>query len=146
MRFNWGWRIALVYTLFALGTLSFVGFALTKEVDLVRSDYYEQGLQHDAHARALARTQELQPNVTADVRGKVLHCSMPTTMVGATVEIEMYCPSQTRQDKRFSVTVGQAGSFTIPLQGYINAPWKMTAVWMHGGQSYRFEHQFTVRG
>jgi hypothetical protein len=39
MNMHWGWRLAIVYTLFALGTLSFVGFALTNEVDLVRPDY-----------------------------------------------------------------------------------------------------------
>lgn len=146
MKLNWGWRIAIVYTVFALGTLSFVGFALTKDVDLVRPDYYEQGLKHDDHVRAIARAQALTPSPACTIANGVLRCALPPSMAGALLEIELYCASQTRQDKAFTSTVAADGVITIPLSGYTAAPWKLTATWRHAGQLYRLEHPFTVAG
>ena len=147
MSINWGWRIAIVYTLFALGTLSFVAFALTNEVDLVRPDYYEQGLQHDAHAAATARAAALTPAPSVDVNDQSTHLriALPLSMVGARLSIEMYCPSTLHQDRTLQHVVGADGTTVVPLAGYAPAPWIMTATWTHAGQTYRINHGFTVR-
>ena len=43
---NWGWKIALVYTLFALMTLGFVVLGSMKKVNLVEKDYYEKEIKY----------------------------------------------------------------------------------------------------
>lgn len=147
MNVHWGWRLAIVYTLFAVGTLSFVGFALTNEVDLVRSDYYEQGLRHDADAAASARAAMLTPAplVERDEQQRSLRITLPPSMVGARLSIELYCPSRLHQDKTLELVIGEDGTAVVPLRGYTAAPWVMTASWTHTGKTYRISHGFTVR-
>ena len=43
-RFHWGWRIALIYTTFALATIGFMIFSFTQKVDLVSTQYYADEL------------------------------------------------------------------------------------------------------
>lgn len=147
MNMHWGWRLAIVYTLFALGTLSFVGFALTNEVDLVRPDYYEQGLRHDTHAAAAARAATLTPvpTVELDAPQRSMRIMLPPLMAGARLSIDMYCASKLHQDKAFERIIGEDGSMVIPLGGYASAPWVMTASWTHNGYAYRITHSFTIR-
>jgi hypothetical protein len=59
MRLSWGWRIAIVYTVFAVSTVAFVAFAMTENVELVRKDYYEYSLVHDRTNASLNRAQHL---------------------------------------------------------------------------------------
>ncbi|MBU3742844.1 MAG: hypothetical protein FGM24_11285 [Candidatus Kapabacteria bacterium] len=147
MKLNWGWRIAIVYTTFALGTLSFVGFALTKDVDLVRPDYYEQGLRHDDYAAATARAQTLNPLPTANIdhASRKLMLSLPPSMAGAEVSVEMYCPSQLNADRQATITINADGQSELSLSGYAAAPYVLTATWTFGGQTYRFQHSLTLR-
>ena len=147
MKLNWGWRIAIVYTMFALGTLSFVGFALTKDVDLVRADYYEQGLRHDAHARATARAQGLQPkpSVQVDAAAGVLQLTLPSTMAGTAVAVEMYCPSRLDADRKLNLTVDTEGQAKMSIKDHAAAPYVLTASWTFGGQAFRFQQPLTLQ-
>ena len=54
MRVHWGVAVAVFYTAFALSTVGFVAFAMTRDVDLVSDDYYAQALAHDRHMQAVA--------------------------------------------------------------------------------------------
>ena len=54
LHWHWGTRIALVYVLFASGTITMVAIAMRQPVDLVSPDYYERSLAVDARAVALA--------------------------------------------------------------------------------------------
>ena len=42
IRVHWGVAVAVFYTAFALSTVGFVAFAMTRDVDLVSVDYYQQ--------------------------------------------------------------------------------------------------------
>lgn len=147
MQLNWGWRIAIVYTVFALGTLGFVGFALTREVDLVRPDYYEHSLRHDETMASRARAQSLRPGVSVHYDAKTgrIVMSMPGAMVGASVRASLYHASSTTDDIAASGTVDQQGTCLLSVGTLRSAPWNLTLRWQHGGQWYEVERSFTVR-
>ena len=46
MKLNWGWGIALAYSIFALSLLGFLVFALRQDNSLVVEDYYQQDLDY----------------------------------------------------------------------------------------------------
>ena len=54
LRMHWGVAVAVFYTAFALSTVGFVAFAMTRDVELVSDDYYQQALAHDRHMQAVA--------------------------------------------------------------------------------------------
>ena len=57
---NWGWKICILYSGFALLTLTMVFFAMNQEVFLVSDDYYKQEIEYQGqidkmeNARALS--------------------------------------------------------------------------------------------
>ena len=42
LRMHWGVAVAVFYTIFALGTVGFVAFAMTRDVELVSVDYSQK--------------------------------------------------------------------------------------------------------
>jgi hypothetical protein len=63
MRVNWGTAIALVYAIFASGTVGFVAFALQHPVQLVSEDYYGESLAHDSKRAAIENAGQLPGTV-----------------------------------------------------------------------------------
>jgi hypothetical protein len=43
---NWGWRITILYILFAAGILTLVFLSINEKIDLVDKGYYEKELVH----------------------------------------------------------------------------------------------------
>ena len=43
---NWGWRITIVYSLFALTMIGAVIYSTTLDVNLVEEDYYEKEVNY----------------------------------------------------------------------------------------------------
>lgn len=140
---NWGWRIALVYTSFALATLGFVAFAMTQRVDLVRSDYYEQSLQHDQHAQAVANVQALGSSVSLQVREGMIEFVAPVDHAGANVSIALYRPDAPADDKTYKALLDQQGRATIHVKDLRPGLWRVRVDWKVSTRAYHFETSFT---
>lgn len=138
--FHWGWRIAIVYTVFAASTLGFVAFAFTNRVDLVREDYYEESLRQDdiAAARERART----ANATITLSGTALSV-MPGTATDGAIEIRFYRADEPSLDRTVSATVAN-GTATVDCSKLRAGRWTVTCLWSSGGRAYRLERPITV--
>src|SRR6476659_8025154 len=64
---HWGWRIGILYGVFAIGTVSWVTYAMTKEVDLVRTDYYQYSLKQDQTSAARNNAERLGASASITV-------------------------------------------------------------------------------
>lgn len=127
-RFHWGWRIGVVYTVFALSTLGFVAFAMTQRVDLVREDYYQESL------RTTAAQQELQrgktSGITVVVEQSMLHIRIPVAPQGA-VSVHLYRPDNPALDQHHDVQQGSDGSYVLPLTGVSPGRWRAIVRWKY---------------
>mgnify|MGYP000944372781 FL=1 len=136
---SWGWRIALVYTTFAVATLAFVAFAMTQNVDLVRQDYYEQSLRHDQTMpeRQRAQTLDHQP-ARYDANRNVISISIPTAREHQ-ADLRLYRPSSSTLDTTIIVSTDVDGKAQVDCSQLTLGVWTATLRWTSNGHDYEYE-------
>jgi hypothetical protein len=144
MKLSWGWRIAIVYTFFAVSTVGFVAFAMTENVELVRTDYYEQSLKHDqtfaAEQRGLAVASQLDVKIA---EGR-LQIGLPASHTQIdSGSISLYRPDNSILDHTYSV---HETSVSIPISGVVSGNYELGIEWAFNGERYRVVRPIEIGG
>jgi hypothetical protein len=142
MKLNWGWRIAIVYTAFALATLGMVAFTFTHSIDLVRPDYYEYSLGHDQRAVVAARTAALKPQVRLERETGVLVLALPASHAHVSASVHFARPNAATMDTEWTGAIGADGTLRVPVAGLQGGRWRLTFSWTHADVAYAHEHAF----
>lgn len=142
MTLNWGWRVTIVYSLFALGTLGMVAFTLTQDVELVRTDYYEYGLKHDEQMRASVNASSLATplEIRFDADRSVVRIAFPPDHV-ADIKgtILLYRVSTMKQDRTIEIRPDASGVQEIDVRNDAKGKWTVMVDWTSHGVAYRSE-------
>jgi nitrogen fixation protein FixH len=135
-KWSWGVRIAIVYTTFAVGTLAWVGFAMSKSVDLVRPDYYEYSLEHDQVMRQEQNAKALgnAANITVDNESIVIQ--LPTTAAISEGSVQLYRPNSVEQDRHYELKLDPTGIMRIPYKAFVPGQWEVSVQWVADGTTY----------
>lgn len=142
--FHWGWRISIVYTLFALATLGFVAFAMTQRVDLVREDYYEQSMQYDATQSARSNADSLADRISVSyLPGGDITIQIPREHVGDyRGSVLFYRPDEPDADVTLKLALSADGSMSFDASRFKRGIWKVIVQWKAYDKQY--EHQSTM--
>ncbi len=146
MKLHWGWRIGIVYTTFALATLGFVGFALTQEVDLVRTDYYEHSLVHDATMAARHNAAQLGSgaSIAAEQGSIIVH--VPTAdLASLKGNVTLYRATTTHRDQQIELAPDEQGRMVIPTSGLEQGKWTVTMQWSVGDKKYELVESVEIK-
>jgi len=147
LTWNWGTGIAIVYTTFAVSTMGFVAFAMSRPVSLVSDDYYEQSLQEDAKRAATANATALGARAsltTADPA--ILQVRLPVEQAShASGVLTLYRPSDAARDRVVTLTLQQDGTQAVPLAGLQPGQWLARLRWTADGREYFLERPLVVR-
>ncbi|MCO6465489.1 MAG: FixH family protein [Bradyrhizobiaceae bacterium] len=137
-RSHWGKGIAAVYILFVLGILSFVGFALTQSVDLVRSDYYEASLSYSksAEARQRATALKMDDSVRVGNDGGLVVAMPQAAYTDAT--IFCYRADSPSMDVHKQLSA-DSWLHEFPPSMLAAGKWRVVLQWKHDGTPYEFE-------
>jgi nitrogen fixation protein FixH len=136
---NWGVGIAIVYTLFALGTVGVVALAMRRPVDLVSDDYYEQSLVYDQRIVAMENGDALGTSVVVAVEpdARSLRVVLPVADADrARGEVTFYRPSTTGVDRTFALSLDAAGTQRIALDGLASGVWRVRLRWTEGARAF----------
>ncbi|MCU0330743.1 MAG: FixH family protein [Candidatus Kapabacteria bacterium] len=139
MTINWGWRIAIVYTVFAIATLGMVAFTLTKEVDLVRSDYYEYTLDHNKRMERLARAETAGAAVVSQDGALVIAIPMAVAGSGS---VEMLRPSSKAEDR--TITFDEVPGGEITIRDLLPGRWDVVVRWNRDGRHYELNASVVI--
>lgn len=143
-RFHWGWRISIVYVLFAGGTLAFVVFAMTNRVDLVRNDYYEASLRHDTMMSE--RANALSVGATISVDTSMVYVHIPEGAVpDKDVKFQFYREDLPELDRVASGSVNSYGIAQAETRDFKHGKWTVTARWTSRDMTYEVEQPFYVK-
>lgn len=147
LRWNWGTRIALVYTTFALGTLGMVALAVSQKTDLVAADYYEQALATDDRIAATRRALALGTafSVHHDREAQRLTITWPHRPDDGGV-IVLYRASDASADEVVTVAVHESLTQQIPLRDKAPGAWRLRVSWQHDAAEYFAERVLTIPG
>lgn len=139
LRFNWGTGIALAYTTFAVATMGFVAFAMTRPVDLVSTDYYGDALRHDATASARANATALGEtfDIAVDDVARHVVVTWPAAMApNVTGTATFYRPSSAGLDREMALAPDASGSQTLPTGDLVAGRWQLRISWQAEGRQY----------
>ena len=148
LRMNWGLGIAMVYALFASGTLTVAWYALHQPVDLVSGDYYQRAIGYDSHQAAAERGLALGADLQID-RG-ANDRRMTLTWTGARSRpregtITLYRPSNPAWDRQLPMKLDSSGRQLIALDDVPAGEWLLQLRWTADGGEYYVERGLSVR-
>jgi hypothetical protein len=145
IRWHWGTGMALAYTAFALSTLGFVVFAMSRPATLVSVEYYRQALAHDRRLEAEANARALGPaldvHLSADRTRVVLQLPGEHSPV-ARGTVTLYRPSDPSADRVVPLSLDANGAQRIPLEGLPTGRWRLLLEWSAEGRPYYVEQAF----
>lgn len=136
IKVSWGTRLAIVYTTFAVGTLAWAGYAMSRDVDLVRPDYYEYSLGHDATMRAEQAANALGTSADISVDAEAVIIKVPTTSAISEGTVSLYRPNSVKLDRTYELRIDPNGVMRIPYKTMPPGQWKVTVEWIAGGTPY----------
>ena len=147
-RVNWGFGIAIVYALFASGTLTFAWFAMHQRVDLVAPDYYERALGHDVEQAAEARALALGTRLRIDLVDNGQRVAV--TWVDPAVRPKLgtatfYRPSNPAWDRHVPLAPDPDGRQVFDLSTLQAGHWTLQLRWTAGDQDYALERSLDLR-
>jgi hypothetical protein len=146
-RLHWGTGIALVYTAFALATVGFVVFAMSRQVDLVSPEYYAQALGHDARMAAKANADALGASLVVDVRpeARAVAIEWPAAIAGdVRGTATLYRPSSAALDRTVPLSPDAEGRQVLALDGLAPGAWRLHLEWTSHSVAYYVERDLVT--
>lgn len=145
MKKRWNpWPAALsLWFAFLIGVcIWFVIKSLGMNHDLVSSDYYAEGLDHDAHQIALARAKNLEnpPRIELDAAQNRLIVFLPSDAKGAV--LNLYRPSDARLDLKYALQEGVPS--VLSSLDLHPGMWQAKITWQNAGLDYFFQKDLII--
>ena len=147
-RFHLGVAVVAFYVVFALSTVGFVAFAMTQDVELVSSDYYARGLQHDDHMQAVANADALGTalRIEVDREADVVRLQFPSAMAAKVRgNATVYRPASARQDRTVPLAAAADGTMTLPTGDLAAGHWRLQVQWTADGRDFYAERDLILR-
>jgi len=145
---NWGWKIVILYSAFAIMTLAITFYFMGQKVDLVAKDYYKQEIAYQnqidkmSNSRALAQPIDLE----YDRQAFLVKIAFPEQGNGSQIKgtIHFYRPSNADEDVHFEIQLDSLGLQNISVEALTKGFWKVKIVWTSDGMEYYDEKVITL--
>lgn len=139
MKINWGWSIAIFYSLFVIVMVFMVMKSTQNKPKMVQENYYEKDLNYEAFRQKRQNGAALKDlvNISYEARDRQLKISFPGNLENIEGDITMYRPSNQYLDKNFKLDLDSMGDMIIPLDKSL-APgkWKIQLDWKNESQEF----------
>lgn len=143
---NWGWKIAITYTLFAVMTLAFVFFAATKKVNLVEEDYYEKEIKYQEQIERIKNARELSDAfiIMYNTNNALLslHYAGKESLKG---EVHLFRPSDSELDLLLPLNLDNKGNQVVDARTLLKGFWVVKVTWEASGKSYFKSQQIDIQ-
>lgn len=144
---NWGWKIAILYSFFAVATLSTAMYFMTQKVDLVADDYYKQEMEYQRQIDKMSNAQALpQPlDIVYLPSEKEVQLSFPLDQLkDLKGTIHFYRPSDAGKDVSFDLKPSLSGMQAVSVSDMKHGYWKVKVSWQTGKASYFHEKRLDL--
>lgn len=132
---NWGYKIAIFYTAFAVFIIALVVISFNQKFDLVTEDYYDKELkfQEQIDKQNLVNTTNKQ--VVWKHEGKSLNLVFPATDK-VSGEIKLFRPSDAAKDFKVAIAPDSSGNQVIDLTAASSGKYLLQIDWSENGKAY----------
>ena len=145
-KFNWGTGILITIIVFMIITIGTVVFLMNQDVDLVASDYYDKGIQHQNQIDRENRTNLMSEAVQISPENGFVRLTFPKSysqksLIGT---IQFYRPSDSKKDFALSISIDTSARQLIPTQNLEKGYWKIKLNWTLDSIEYYKESSFVI--
>lgn len=130
-KFNWGWKIGLLYGGFVVMIITLAFRASSEKVELVTKNYYEEELKYQERIdqQHMADSLHLRPEWTVG-HGHV-SMKIPSTDHVAEVKgtVKFYCPSDAQKDFSYPFTAKTDSDVVISHAGLAHSLYRVNVEW-----------------
>lgn len=147
IKFNWGWKIAILYSSFVCFML-FLGYMASRDkVELVSDNYYDEELKYQGHIDKLALTDSLHVKPDWQVSGNKIDMSFPESNGKESISgnIRFYCPSDEKRDFSLPFSAVPNKQLSITSDKLHHGTYKMQIDWRQGKSDFYTEGIVTVQ-
>ncbi|MEY4330282.1 MAG: hypothetical protein RL609_1030 [Bacteroidota bacterium] len=136
---NWGWKISIVYILFAGMILTLVYKATQEDYPLVTTDYYakEKAQQGKIDAAHRVKEENAQVKILFQQSHAVIH--FPASAQNDQKQIEIYCAYNPSLDQTLSC---KSDSLVLPLK---KGKYIIKSSWVHQSKNYYQENELIIK-
>jgi hypothetical protein len=144
----WPHAIITWFVIFTAALAAWITFAVRQNMDLVRSDYYEEEVRFQRQLDRLNRTAAIRSEVAInyDAPKREVTLLLPAAHLAQrpTGRIQFYRPSNASLDLQVPLSVDAAGLQHIGIDALRGGLWKVRIQWSAAGQEYFFEQVMVV--
>ncbi|MGZ5545373.1 MAG: FixH family protein [Limisphaerales bacterium] len=130
----WPYAIVIYFVIFISAMVTWIGFAVRNDQQLVRSDYYEQELKFQNEIDGQTRAAASNISVDYDSAKQVIRISAPGAAENGSVYF--YRPSNAKLDRQLALSL-KDGSQSIDVRNFEAGLWKLRVSWTQNGAEYR---------
>ncbi len=144
---NWGYKLTIVFIVFASGISYLVYRCVNTPVDLVASDYYKQELAYQQVIDATRNANNLSSAATLREENGAITLRLPAEMQrqSTTGTVFFYCASNQAKDRQVPLTLGADGAQTIASNLLAPGHYTVKISWTAEGKNYFNEQSFDLR-
>jgi hypothetical protein len=145
-KFNWGTGILITIIIFMVITIGTVVFLMNQDVDLVTSDYYNKGIQHQSQIERVNRTNEMVEKVSINQGNGFVSIQFSKNAFTKKFEgtIQFYRPSDSKKDFSIPLSIDTSGQQIISTQSIAKGLWKVKVDWTQDSIEYYKESSFVI--
>ena len=141
---NWGYKIAIGFTVFCLATIGVTVYFMMQKVDVVTDNYYEKELKYQDQIDKVTRTRALKESVDITNTGKELIIKFPNVPDKNKSKdfISLYRHSDKAKDIKIPVITDTTRTQIVSIERIDKGFWKVQINWTSGGTEYYYESVF----
>jgi hypothetical protein len=145
-KFNWGTGILITIILFMVITIGTVIFLMKQDVDLVASDYYDKGIQHQDQIDRVTRTNSMDEAVQINPENGFVRLVFPKSFTQKIFNgtIQFYRPSNSKKDFSLPISIDTSAQQTVSTQTLDKGYWTVKLSWTQDSIEYYKENSFII--
>ncbi|MCF8239224.1 MAG: FixH family protein [Saprospiraceae bacterium] len=146
MKINWGWGIAIFYSVFVLSFIVILFYAFGQDNSLVTENYYDTDLAYQDHKDKMANYTALTDKVMESYHGdtRTYNIQFPAGMSSISGEVHFYRPSTASLDQRVPIQTDASNQQVIPVEQLMSGQWMVQIEWTSEGRPYFKETRLVI--
>ncbi len=145
-KFNWGTGILITIIVFMIVTIGTVVFLMNQDVDLVATDYYNKGIQHQEQIDRVNRTNEMDETVQINPENGFVRFIFPKSFAQKNFSgtVQFYRPSNSKKDFLLPISIDTSAQQIVSTQNLEKGYWTVKLNWIQDSVEYYKESSFVI--
>ena len=146
MKISWGIIVMLGFSLFAAGIIAMVSVSMTKNIDLVSDNYYEQGIKYQNQIDMKLNSAEFSDKIKTELKdsGLLIEYSGDLLKGNFSGEIKFYRSSDAKKDFKVNIETDEKGIQLIPVMNLDKGLWKVQFSFRKDNKNYFLEKSIFI--